>query len=43
MAREKNIRVSEKELERIKEYRDSEYDCSIPLGYIISELVKDAE
>lgn len=43
MARDKNIRVSDDELEKLKEYRDSEYDSSIPLGFIISELVEDAE
>ncbi len=42
MVREKNVRVSEKELAELKKYRDSEYDSSIPLGFVISELVDDA-
>jgi len=43
MVREKNIRVSDEELQRLKKYRDEEYDSSIPLGYIIGELVEDVE
>jgi len=39
MVRSKNIRVSEEELRKLKDYRDDEYDSSIPLGFIISELV----
>lgn len=42
MAREKNVRLSEDELCKLKEYRDSEYDSSIPLGYVIGELVNNA-
>jgi len=42
MAREKNVRLSENELSKLKKYRNSEYDPSIPLGYIIGELVDDA-
>ena len=42
MPREKRIRVKEEELEKIKEFRDKNYDESIPLGFIISELVEDA-
>lgn len=42
MAREKKIRVSEEELELIKEYRNNKYDETIPLGFVISNLVKDA-
>jgi hypothetical protein len=41
VVREKKIRVSEEELKRIKEYRNSEYDSSIPLGFVISELIPD--
>jgi len=41
MAREKKIRVSSEELDELKKYRDSEYDSSIPLGFVISELVPD--
>jgi len=43
MVREKNIRVSDEELQRLKKYRDEEYDSSIPLGYIIGELIEDVE
>jgi hypothetical protein len=42
MAREKNVRLSEVELEKLKQYRDSEYDSSIPLGFVIGELVDNA-
>jgi len=42
MAREKNVRLSENELRKLKQYRDSEYDSSIPLGFVIGELVDDA-
>lgn len=41
MARTKKIRVSDKELDKLKKYRDSEYDSSIPLGFVISELIPD--
>lgn len=41
MSREKKVRVSEDELSSLKEYRDSEYDSSIPLGFVISELIPD--
>jgi hypothetical protein len=41
VARDKNIRVSDEELEDLKQYRDSEYDSSIPLGFVISELIPD--
>lgn len=41
MVRDKNIRVSDEELERLKQYRDSEYDSSIPLGFVIGELIDD--
>jgi len=42
MAREKNVRLSEDELEKLKEHRDCEYDSSIPLGFVIGELVENA-
>lgn len=42
MSRKKKVRVSDEELEDLKSYRDSEYDSSIPLGFIIGELVSDA-
>jgi two-component sensor histidine kinase len=41
VARNKKIRVSEEELKKLKEYRDIEYDSSIPLGFVISELVQN--
>ena len=41
MARDKKIRVSEEELEKLKQYRDSEYDSSIPLGFVIGEIVDE--
>jgi len=41
MPRKKRIRVSHEELNQLKQYRDSEYDESIPLGFVISELVPD--
>lgn len=41
MARDKKIRVSEEELEKLKQYRNSEYDSSIPLGFVIGELVDE--
>lgn len=41
MARNKKIRVSDEELEKLKEYRDSEYDSSIPLGFVLGELVDE--
>lgn len=42
MQREKRVRVSGEELEKLKNYRDEKYDSSIPLGFIISELIDDA-
>jgi len=42
MAREKNVRLSEDELRKLKQYRDSVYDSSIPLGFVIGELVDNA-
>jgi len=42
VVREKNVRLSEEELQKLKEYRESEYDTGIPLGFIISELVDNA-
>jgi hypothetical protein len=41
VARNKKIRVSEEELKKLKQYRDSEYDSSIPLGFIVGELIDD--
>jgi hypothetical protein len=41
VARNKKIRVSDEELEKLKEYRDSEYDSSIPLGFVLGELVDE--
>lgn len=41
MPRTKNVRVSDEELEKLKQYRDSEYDSSIPLGFVIGELVDE--
>jgi hypothetical protein len=41
VAREKKVRVSKRELEELKQYRDNKYDEAIPLGYIISELIPD--
>jgi len=41
VVRRKNIRVSEDELNRLKELRDSEYDSSVPLGFVISEILKN--
>jgi hypothetical protein len=41
VARDKKIRVSEEELEKLKQYRDSEYDSSIPLGFVIGEIVDE--
>jgi len=43
VARNKKIRVSEEELEKLKQYRDSEYDSSIPLGFVIGELIDERE
>jgi hypothetical protein len=42
MARENKVRLSDSELESLKEYRDSEYDSSIPLGFVIGELINNA-
>jgi len=42
MAREKNVRLSVDELAKLKDYRNAEYDSSIPLGYVIGELVDEA-
>jgi len=41
VSRNKKVRVSEEELEKLKQYRDSEYDSSIPLGFIIGEIIDD--
>jgi len=43
VVRKRNIRVSEEELEKLKGYRDEAYDSSIPLGFIISELIDNAK
>lgn len=42
MARSKKVRLSDGELKKLKNYRDKEYDSSIPLGFVIGELVDDA-
>jgi hypothetical protein len=39
VVRENKVRVSDEELNALKEYRDTNYDDSIPLGFIIGELV----
>lgn len=39
--RKKRARLSEEELSKLKEYRENEYDSSIPLGFIISELIDE--
>jgi len=41
MQRDKRVRLSDDELQKLKDYRDEHYDSSIPLGYIISELIDD--
>lgn len=40
MTRNKTVRVSDEELELLKEYRAKQYDLGIPLGYIIKQLLK---
>ena len=42
VTREKRVRIAEDELTKLKEYRDEEYGSSIPLGFVIAELVEDA-
>lgn len=41
MAREKRIRLSSEEISKLKKYRESEYDESVPYGYIIMELIDE--
>ncbi len=39
MARENKVRLSDEEHKKLKEYRNKEYDETIPLGFVISELI----
>jgi len=39
MTRTKTVRVSDEELELLKEYRVKQYDMGIPLGYVIKQLL----
>jgi len=41
VARENKVRVSDEELRQLKQYRDEYYDESIPLGFIIAELLDE--
>jgi len=39
--REKRVRLSSDELSKLKDYREDKYDSSIPLGFVISELIDE--
>jgi hypothetical protein len=41
--RQKRVRVSDEEHARLKQYRDYEYAESIPLGYVIGQLLDEVE
>jgi len=38
MARENTVRLSDEELEKLKECRDNKYSGYVPLGFVIGDL-----
>lgn len=41
VARTNTVRVSDSELQTLKDYRDENYDGYIPLGFVIGELAEN--
>jgi hypothetical protein len=41
MARDKTVRLSEQELQALKNYRDNQYVAYVPLGQVINDLVEE--
>ena len=41
--RTNNIRLSDAEKKRLAEYRDTHYHETVPFGYVVSELLEEAE
>lgn len=42
MSRSNTVRLSDEELDMLKEYRDNKYSGYVPLGFVIGDLVNNA-
>jgi len=42
MSRSNTVRLSDEELNMLKEYRDNKYSGYVPLGFVIGDLVNNA-
>jgi len=43
MPRSNTVRLSDEELELLKEYRDNEYSGYVPLGFVIGDIIKNSK
>jgi len=41
VARNNTVRVSDNELQALKDYKDENYDAYVPLGFVIGELANE--
>ena len=41
MPRNKTVRVNDSELQKLKDYREEEYEGYVPLGFVIGQLASE--